>query len=349
MENLIKSILEQLSIIANKRSEAQPSELLKTLPNGQWELLNKAGEVPSVKPPAPPNMHKEMLSHLFEHTNKITNFLNTNHPKTANVNKLSTNIPISPYLQVLLDHHEETTGKRPELHSLDAARGAIKDYALNLPKGKVDLGHLGKLREAQTKLTDGPYSERSLNHEDMAEIINHHFGDAPSLKYIHDHGGGTDAIETLVHTMGANGIPQRYSSLMFKNPQLHHDLLHLINPPKQAWENTYGPRMEDPELGKLYSRLYRRNISEEERGRLQTEIEAREEDISKKSPPIESTYENTPATPEHDAIVHTAHQRVMNYDENDNAGYDNPVYTKALTNAAAARAVDRFKRHHKLY
>lgn len=346
MENLIKSILEQLSIVVDKRSKAQPSELLKTLPNGQWELLNKA--VPSVKPPASPDMHKEMLSHLFEHASKITNHLNTNHPKTANANKLSTNIPISPHLQVLLDHHEEATGKRPELHSLDATRGAIKTFAHALPKGQIDLGHLGKLREAQTKHTSGPYSARSLNHEDMAEIINHHFGDAPSLKHIHDHGGGTDAIETLVHTMGANGNPQRYSSLKFKNPQLHHDLLHLINPRKQAWENRHEPRMADQELGKLYSRMAR-STSDEEFQRLEMQMNARHADLAQKNPPIKSTYEDTPASPEHDAAVHTAHRRVMDYDENDNAGYDNPEYTKKLTNTAAARAVDRFKRHHKLY
>jgi hypothetical protein len=360
MENLIKSILEQLSIVVDKRSKAQPFELLKTLPNGQWELLNKADEVPSVKPSASPNVHNEMFTHLFGHMSNITNHLNSvnKSPTTGGSKKLSNNarvnIPHSPSMQVLLDHQEEATGHRPQLHNIKTTRGAIKDYALKLPKGQIDLAHVGKLRESLPKLNDKTWAQRPMSHEDMAEIINHHFGDAPSLKHIYDHGGGVGAIETLARTMGANGMPKAYSSLKFKNPQLHHDLLHLVNPSKQSWENQHGPHIDDPKLSEMQTQLHRNRWSGADTHDLEQQIAARQEHLTNENPPIKSTYEDTLADQKYDDAIDAINTSGGEFDENANQWVDLPEDVhqqnlKDLDNAAAARAVHRFMKHHKLY
>jgi hypothetical protein len=128
------------------------------------------------------------------------------------------------------------SGRTP---AIDQAVGAIKSYALGLPKGQIDLGHLGKLREGHeeveynnTNYAGQPFvhTRRPVGHSDIEEIINHHVGDAPDLKHIHDHNGGVDAIETLAQTMGANGDPSDYTGFKFKNPQVHADILDLVRP-----------------------------------------------------------------------------------------------------------------------
>lgn len=104
-------------------------------------------------------------------------------------------------------------------------KGQIKDLALKAPKGSIDVGHMGIMREHQLQSGN---TRKPLSHEDMEEVINHHLSDAKSLKDIHQNHGGDDTIRTLMHTMGANGNPKQYSNLKFNKPGLHEDLLDLV-------------------------------------------------------------------------------------------------------------------------
>jgi hypothetical protein len=65
IENLIKSILEQVGILVERRA---PEELMKTLPNGQWGLLRKAAPKVLENPHSEANM---MTTRLFNHANAV--------------------------------------------------------------------------------------------------------------------------------------------------------------------------------------------------------------------------------------------------------------------------------------
>lgn len=119
-------------------------------------------------------------------------------------------------------------------------KGEIKDFALGAPKGSIDIGHLGELRENHLKIQHPPggrgdwdrgYKVRPMTDEDMAEVINHHLGDAKSLKDIYQNHGGEKTLRSLMHVNGARGTPQAsYSHIKFKNPSMHADLQDLVNP-----------------------------------------------------------------------------------------------------------------------
>lgn len=269
MANIIKTTLEQISVLADRKT------LIKTRSNGQWELLTKGDD--NTTPGKVPTSPVSSSPHIASNKKFAELFGNLNH------------------------HIKEA--KAGKTSYVNGARGAIKSYALSLPKGQIDLGNLGKLREAHDKIapTGNPRARRRpITKDDMAEIINHHVGDAPSLKHIHDNNGGEHAIATLARTMGANGDPQEYSAFKFKNPQLHTDLLDLVNPGKHKYE-----------------------------------VKA-----------ISSTYENTHADEPFELDVIEANHDLMADQPDGSAGYDNDHIRKQLTNAAAKRAVHRFKKHH---
>jgi len=323
MENLIKSILEQLSIVVDKRSKAQPFELLKTLPNGQWELLGKSVNLPKTVPHSESN---KMFSELFTHLKNTM----AAAPKVAAtlpsqktpipLNKVPVKHPEPPFLAVLHDQVEEQTGERPQLHSVDNIRGAIRKYALGLPKGQIDLGHLGKLREAQDEIdleddnTYGSFKRKPISHEDMAEIINHHTGDAPSLKHIHDNNGGIDAIETLAHTHGADNLaPHSYNIRAHKNNQIWADMHDLMRPDHRIPLEDWG--------------------------------------IGDERVTYTPTYGKVESDPKLDRKVQNAHEKAMSTWDWDYQGphEESKHLRKQLNNAVVKRALDRFKKHHKLY
>lgn len=152
--------------------------------------------------------------------------------------------------------------KNQDPHRIDHYKGKIKQFALSLPKEGIDLGYLGKLRESQERLPAvspkhrriGSGHGRAINHDDMGEIINHHFGDAGDLKELHGK-IGDEGLETMIRTMGVNGVHSSsgYSPVSFKNAKVHDDLTTLANPGKQSMfddapDFLHTPR--DPKLQK---------------------------------------------------------------------------------------------------
>ena len=115
-----------------------------------------------------------------------------------------------------------------------AAKGELKNHLLTAPKGSIDIGHLGKLRDEHghsNTSNNSTHYKTKFNSEDMADVINRHVGDKTrSLKSFHDTHGDA-GLRTLMDTMGANGVPQGYSNLKL-HPRLHADLLDLVNPGK---------------------------------------------------------------------------------------------------------------------
>lgn len=108
-----------------------------------------------------------------------------------------------------------------------AAIGKLKNFAVTAPKGSIDIGHFGKLSD--------PLLTKDGHHMiDTTDIINHHLGDAKSLKDIYLNHGGEDTIKHLMRSMGANGETAQYSNFHFKKPGLHEDLLDMVNPGKAA-------------------------------------------------------------------------------------------------------------------
>jgi len=125
-------------------------------------------------------------------------------------------------------------GRAREAHEV---KGQIKDMVLRAPKGSIDIGHLGKLRDTQLKITPPDSGEwkgkrQPLRDEDMEEIISKHLGDAKNLKDIHDNHGGLKTVEAVLKTIGSKANPTFYSGLKFKNPNLHLDMIDLMNPDK---------------------------------------------------------------------------------------------------------------------
>ncbi len=170
IDNLIKSILEQIGVLVERQA---PEELIKTLPNGQWELLKKSA------PKAPSNPHEAsnaMTSRLFYHANAVHEALQPHIDKhlaefrqapmkpsdhdpnyrvkmdsLKHLHEHPVDVPVHPALQVWGDQLEEKTGKRPTLNTIKGTRGALKQHLLDLPKGQIDLGHLNRLRESSKR------------------------------------------------------------------------------------------------------------------------------------------------------------------------------------------------------
>jgi len=129
-------------------------------------------------------------------------------------------------------NEHSVAGRTTEAHGI---KGKIKDLAMNAPKGSIDVGKLGMMRERQL---EPPDARKPLTHADMTEVINHHLSDVRNLKDIHQNHGGDDTIRTLMHTMGANGEPKQYSNIKFNKPGIHEDLLDLVFPGKADWDRT---------------------------------------------------------------------------------------------------------------
>lgn len=206
----------------------------------------------------------------------------------------------------LSKHH-----KAEDFEKTKAVKGQIKDHVLSAPKGSIDFGVLGDLREKQHK---GPsieggghrWPKRAVTHQDMAEMVNHHLGDVKSIKEVHDKHGGMKAVEALMRTMGANGDPEIYSHLKFKKPGVHADLMDLVNPGKSAYD-----RENKRHLGVL-PRTY---------------------------------MAGTPADPALHKKVDDTWNNIYEAEDNE---WDNPSRTKAHEDAVIARGLDMFKRHHKI-
>lgn len=190
----------------------------------------------------------------------------------------------------------------------DGVKGQIKDLALKAPKGSIDVGHMGMMREHQLENAN---KRKPLSHQDMAEVINHHLGDAKSLKDIHQNHGGDDTIRTLMHTMGANGEPKSYSHLKFNKPGLHEDLLDLV------WKGK----------------------GEYDRGTQ------RHKGVMPMAP-----FAKTPYDKDLDAKVQkTGHALMSGGDDGDEYGFDNKTITKAHEKAVVDRGLELLRRHHNLY
>lgn len=296
MDNLIKSIIEQLGILLEKKT---PDELVKHLPNGQWEILRKAvANIPkgsctcgAHKTPNA-NMHYDWCDGL-KPASAISKHAGANAKFTELFNNLNTHVKAA---------------KAGQTADVDGARGAIRSYALGLPKGQIDLGHVGKLREQSEKTGNVPGQPRStprrpITHDDMEEIISHHVGDAPDLKHIYDNNGGDGAIETLGRQTGANGVnlSSRYK-VSFKNPKITASVSDLMRP-------GYG--------------------ASDDNGNYH-----------------EGDYKDTHADPQYHKPVEDAHRALSGLDGS-GTGNDEKIM-KDLDDAAAKRAVHRFKKHHKI-
>jgi hypothetical protein len=206
-------------------------------------------------------------------------------------------------------------GRAREAHEV---KGQIKDLALRAPKGSIDVGHLGSMRDTQLKVKhpDSPEwkgKEHPLGEKDMEEIINHHLGHAKNLKDIHDNHGGLKTVEAVLKTVGSKADPTFYSGLKFKNPNIHLDMIDLMNPSKSEFER-----------------------SQNEHGNPHT----RTKGILPMSP-----FTKTPSHPDLHKKVQQTWDTLMNHGEDSNADQGNQaVHEKAVMD----RAMDRFKRHYKL-
>ncbi len=295
MDNLIKSIMEQLGVLQSNR---QPNELIKSLPNGQWAILQKAvANVPkgsctcgAHKTPNN-NLHYDWCDGLKAGAGASGKHAASNTKFTELFNNLNSHIKAS---------------RAGQPADVAGARGAIRSYALGLPKGQIDLGHLGKLREKSDKFTaptgspyKRPQAARPITHEDMEEIISHHVGDAPDLKHIYDNNGGDGAIETLGRQTGADGLNEvsRYKA-SFKNAKIPASIADLMRP---------GHGVVD------------------DNGNY-----------------IEGDYKDTHADPQYQKEVEQAHDALTHMGQY----ADHAKIMKELDDAAAKRAVHRFKKHH---
>lgn len=384
IDSLIKSIMEQIGLLAERRA---PQELLKTLPNGQWELLKKSA--PQGLAPTASNPHEAsnaMVSRLFDHASTLHSALQPHidkhveqfrqapmKPNEWNQGKSKStsfdhfhahpvDVPVHPDLHVWGDQVEENTGQRPDFNTLDGVRGALKQYLLDLPRGQIDLGHLNTLREGSRPVpthmhdyerhpddppnlvTEVTGQQRLLSTGDMEEIINHHVGDAESLKEIYDNNGGIGAIEALGRTLGTNASPPAYSGLKL-NKQVHADLMDLMRP---GWHKGRHTSPEVVEHANAWTtaiqdaKMEHPGLSWEEYRRIADE----------RVPPVSgskydtlpsSTYESTPRRD--DAATRAQEKAVA---DTSNFNYDDPVGRKAHENAAIDRALSHFKWHHKI-
>ena len=270
---------------------------------GQWNIIKEELRKAPVDPkvPATPAVQPAAATPTPEVT-----------PAPTPTAPLSPRDQNSQHLKGLFDQMKEHHLKE-DLVKVKALKGQIKDHLLKAPKGSIDFGVLGDLRENQHKGValegNGWRARRAIDHKDMAEIINHHLGDAKSIKDIHDNHGGMKAVEALMRTMGANGDPVAYSNLKFKKPGLHEDLLDLVNPGK-AQSDRQNRRHEG-----VLPRTY---------------------------------LESTPSDPKLHKKVEDTWSDGDGEDEDGYQGWDNPSKAKDHEDAVIARGLDKFKRHFKL-
>lgn len=361
IDDLIKSIVEQVRVLVDKST---PDELMKTLPNGQWELLNKT------KPPD----SNTMMSHFFNHAQQLHGALQPHVDKHAeqfnrvpltpsqypggiahkeisleHLHELPLNARAHPALEVWGDQHEERTGQHPRLDTVSGTRGALKQYLLNLPPGQIDLGHLNRLREGSPKMPSslfaddagrsGSIANRILSTQDMEEILNHHVGKAQSLKEIHDKNGGLGAVEALGRTLGANAPTAEYSGLKL-HPQVHTDIMDLMRPG--------GGGMPSPEYAS-YEKAYQSALDDIREESPNMDTRSRHALARKRVPPVpyralRSTYAEVPSESHYDRAVHDTFRAMAHGDDYGSSERN----MKNHENAAIARALDRFKNHHKL-
>ncbi len=208
MSKLFKSALGQWKLIKSSVS-----------PNGQWEILEKAiwEHAPHITKQNGCSCGTNNDMHHYSCVDK--------HASLAPV--FGPEHPVNKHITGLFGKLNGAT-KAGNQQAINAYKGDIRSYSLGLPKGSLDIGHLGKLREASAK--NG--ATRPIAHHELAEIINHHVGDVKSLKDLHQKNGGDAALETVMRTMGANGHPEEYSHMKFKNPGVHADILDLVQPGK---------------------------------------------------------------------------------------------------------------------
>ncbi len=181
----------------------------------------------------------------------------------------------------------------------------------------------------------------------MEEIINHHVGNVKSLKEIHDKNGGIDAIEAMGRTMGANTSPLEYSGLKL-HPQVHADLMNLMRP----GAHQYLSPTPEYESHQRAERAAHADASKENPNADWTETSriARERvpdfvgNWGQRQLP-DSTYDDDWDDTKHREAIDSTYSEAM-FGGNGDGG--DPVALKNHENAAINRALDRFKRHHKL-
>ena len=261
--------------------------LVKSL-NGQWKLVS------------------EVLKKTPQNTTPPT----TSAPSgDINEQRESNHKQLSTLFNTMNDH--AVSGRNDQAK---AVKGQIKDFALKAPKGSIDIGRLGDMREQHVPLKEvgrgyggTTLNHRPLNHVDMADIINHHIGDAKGLKDIYENHGGEKTIKTLMRTMGGNGVPSEYSTLHFSKPGVHEDLLDLVNPRKNCND-----------------RKLKRHLG-----------------VMGKAP-----FSSTPVDPElHKKAVDTWNVIMHHSGEGDE--WENKVAVKAHEEAVVERGIERFKRHNR--
>lgn len=206
-------------------------------------------------------------------------------------------------------YHASFKGDETQQHAND-----IKNYVKSAPKGEIDIGHLGKLIEKQPfkrgSSSGGINRRPALRHKDLAEMITPHVGDSNSMMDIWKNHGGEDALRTVLRVHGANGNNNRgYEAIGWKNPKMISDISGSMKPGRSG--NVWD---------------YDNEKNEEIHHRFDA--------------------------PEHHATPHDPQlqQRVLETWDSmmDDDGFGNHKNFQDHEDAVLDRAIDQFKRHHKL-
>ena len=188
-----------------------------------------------------------------------------------------------------------------------AEKGKLKADLLAAPKGSIDIGHLGDLKELGDKLN--PKDEQGnkgfigrFSDEDMADVINHHAGDIKDLKEFYDK-HGKKGLRTLLRTHGMNGSDRGYSHLNLK-PGINEDLNELVGQGYKSNQDREDLDLSDSEYGSLHG----------------------------------------PSGDPDDEKLHDLHNKAFSGHDNETYGQDGPV--KALEKYVLDRSMEKFNKRH---
>lgn len=306
MDNLIKNLKLIKSIIKDE-------ELIKFDENGQWSL--KKAWVKDVKDSTPAKNAATAYPTLFGDPKDFKDQDIKNKRTEAQQNNAIA-------IQDLHDKMKKYISQEDNEFAEQMQR-QIQKHILDADEGTIDFGHL-----------------KGLGLPIKDDYIRKHMINAKDLKDIYDNHGGWGAVESILNTHGANGVPSQYHDIQFKNLQVHADAADLMNPGKGSGNKLYDEahnRVQD--LGKKLGRKI--SWGDPEYKKILEEIEQEIEDGKFNT---ESNYDHGHGGDDHHNEVHRTWDEIFDTED----PFDQELLWDEHEKAAKERARRLFHKIHKL-